>query len=154
MVPFPKVSASTSRKKWPPARERKRLGSDSNMEPGRLSRRMPNWLRKFRDGGKLDVSIRRHCNGHRGKAGDNRSYSSRRGSGEVGMGVEMDKVGWDRIHQLEVGGRGMNLEQMGQMKGREMNKSCGIGGEKPTEGLRTGSRMQVTENILENKTTG
>lgn len=77
-----------------------------------------------------------------------------RGGREVGMGVEMDKVGRDRIHHLEVGGRGMNLEQMGQMKGREMNKSCGIGGEKPTEGLRTGSRMQVTETILENKTTG
>lgn len=48
----------------------------------------------------------------------------------------------------------MNLEQMGQMKGREMNMSCGIGGGKPAEGLRTGSGMQVTGNILENKTIG
>lgn len=48
----------------------------------------------------------------------------------------------------------MNLEQIGQIKGREMNMSCGIGGENPTEGLRTGSRMQVTGNILESKTIG
>ena len=48
----------------------------------------------------------------------------------------------------------MNLEQIDQIKGREMNMSCGIGGENPTEGLRTGSSVQVTGNTLESKTIG
>lgn len=65
------------------------------------------------------------------------------GSGEVGIGTE------GRIEELEVGERGMNLEEMGKMC-----KSCGGGGEKPTEGPRTGSRMQVTGNVLETKTIG